>query len=181
MFVAFRFHYEGDCHATEDVFSGAVRPLAEPHRSGAQWRHRQKRMPQRPSNRYPALPLIPQAAAGLVLLLLTTGAWAQFGPKEPYTIVADRRATYTNLAIEGQGRYRKITTERRGPSGVGYSLREYDCEQGRARYLATGDTREELARVKPDKWSPVIDGSIASYIGGQACHDYKPARSQRKR
>lgn len=116
----------------------------------------------------------------LAAVAATSSAWAQFSPEQSYTIPTDSRARYTNIAIEGQGRYRKITTRRTGPSGVGYSLREYDCERARVRYLATGDTQQELKNPRPDKWASVVDGSIASYIGGQACHTFRAKAGGRK-
>lgn len=115
---------------------------------------------------------VPIAAVGLLIVLACQPAWAQFGPDKPYAVPSDRGATYTNLSIEGQGRYRKIATQRSGKSGVSYSLREYDCDQERVRYLATGDARDVLQQVKPQAWAPIVQGSIASYIGGQACHGY---------
>lgn len=118
----------------------------------------------------------------LCLLAASLPALAQFGPDKPYKVPSDAKATYTNLSIEGAGRHRKITTLRNGPSGDGYSLREYDCERGRVRYLATGDTLAELKAIKPGNWADVVDGSIASYVGGQACHGYRrqPLKAPKK-
>lgn len=116
----------------------------------------------------------------VLLAICTSSAWAQHGPDKAYTIPTDSRAKYNNLAIEGDGRYRKITTRRTGPPGVSYSLREYDCERARVRYLATGDTLDELKKIRPDKWGEIVDESIADYVGGQACHTYKSKSRGRK-
>lgn len=97
-----------------------------------------------------------------------------------YAIPTDAAARYTNIAIDGAGRYRKITTRREGKSGTLYSRRKYDCERWRVRYLASADTLDGLKHERPDKWADVVDRSIADYVGTQACHGYleksQPAR-----
>ena len=96
------------------------------------------------------------------------------GQANSYRIPSDSKATYEVLEKTGKGKKRIITTKRTGPSGTSYSKREYDCELAKVRYIGTGDTLQEMQSSKPDsKLTGIVDGSIASYIGGVACEGYK--------
>lgn len=63
-----------------------------------------------------------------------------------------------------------IFTHRIGPSGVTYSMRHYDCDTHKVRYLATGETITEMRASKADeKMSEIVPRSIAYYLGRLAC------------
>lgn len=63
-----------------------------------------------------------------------------------------------------------IFTHRIGPSGVTYSMRHYDCGTHKVRYLATGETINEMRASKADaKMSDIVPGSITYYLGQLAC------------
>lgn len=119
--------------------------------------------------------------AGVVLLLsvLAASAHAQFKPDQPYKVPSDLKGEYRNLSIEGSGRYRKIKTERKGPSGTSYALREYDCQAGKFRYLEEGDELDAMKKHRDPKWGDVTDGSISSYVGAQACQGFNPYKKLR--
>lgn len=110
----------------------------------------------------------------ITLTLLSIFSINSIGQVNLYKIPSDPKATYEVLEKTGKGKKRVITTKRTGPSGVSYSKREYDCELAKVRYIGTGDTLQEMQSSKPDgKLTGIVDGSIASYIGGVACEGYK--------
>lgn len=101
------------------------------------------------------------------LLLVSAGA-----SSAPYNlhVPSDPKATYTVLDVGKQDGLVTITTKREGSSGTSFSKRAYDCRSGKVMYLGSGETLEQMESSKPDDHlSPVVDGSIADYVGGQAC------------
>lgn len=63
-----------------------------------------------------------------------------------------------------------IITKRVGTSGVSYSSRLYDCSNYTVKYLGTGETRQEMEQSSPDpNMAPIVNGSIADYVGREAC------------
>lgn len=103
----------------------------------------------------------------LSLLIFSAGA-----SSEPYNlhVPSDPKATYTILDVGKQGGLVTITTKREGASGTTYSKRAYDCKSGKVMYLGSGETIVQMESSKPDDHlSPVFDGSIADYVGGEAC------------
>ncbi|MDZ5457879.1 hypothetical protein [Azohydromonas lata] len=108
------------------------------------------------------------ASAAIFAWLLATSAAAL---AQSYTIPSDPKATYAVLERGGNGNIRTITYRRSGPSGQSYSKREYDCNAAKTRYLGTGDTMEAMKGSKPEPSRyGIVDGSIASYLGGLACN-----------
>ncbi|AUX94229.1 hypothetical protein [Mixta gaviniae] len=102
-----------------------------------------------------------------VAVLFATGA-----SKPPYKlhVPSDPNATYTILDIGSKGNLYTIITKREGKSGTTYSQRAYDCHAGKVMYLGSGETLEEMHSSKPDDHlSPIVDGSIADYVGKEAC------------
>lgn len=86
------------------------------------------------------------------------------------TIPSDSSATYTVLQKEAVGNFMTIVTKRDGKSGVSYSKRMYSCDNNTVKYLGTGDTLEQMDNSPPDEsLSPIVPGSIADYIGKEAC------------
>lgn len=63
-----------------------------------------------------------------------------------------------------------IITQRIGSSGVSYSSRLYDCANGTAKYLGTGETRAAMEASTPDQaMQPIKPNSIVDYVGREAC------------
>ncbi|ELP0296190.1 TPA: hypothetical protein OUF01_000787 [Klebsiella michiganensis] len=87
-----------------------------------------------------------------------------------FSIPTDSKAKYTIIDKTLNGSMATITTMREGPSGTSYSQRLYDCTSWTVKYLGDGDTLEQMKASKPDEgMSPVVDNSIAYYIGQKAC------------
>lgn len=85
-------------------------------------------------------------------------------------IPTDAKAKYTILAIGGKWPDRTIVTRRIGSSGTSYSKRIYNCSNNTVKYLGSGDTLVEMGRSHPDpKMVPIVQQSIADYVGRQAC------------
>jgi len=106
---------------------------------------------------------------GLICSLLTLPAYV-FAAEKPLTVPSDPKAQYLILEKGGSGAQRTITTKRRSPSGTSYSRRLYDCSMGTTKYLGTGDTVEEMKSSKPDQnMGHIVEGSIAYYVGLEAC------------
>jgi hypothetical protein len=90
---------------------------------------------------------------------------------ERVDVPSDPKATYYVLERTGDNDHPVETTKRVGPSGDGYARREFDCQNRTWRYLAEGDTMEELAASKKsDQMGPLVDGSIADVMWHHACH-----------
>ncbi|MHB7540121.1 hypothetical protein ACYCL0_08275 [Klebsiella pneumoniae] len=86
------------------------------------------------------------------------------------SIPTDSKAKYTIIDKSLNGSMATITTMREGPSGASYSQRLYDCTSWTVKYLGDGDTLEQMKASKPDEgMSPIVDNSIAYYIGQRAC------------
>ncbi|HAJ7389262.1 TPA: hypothetical protein HNV44_10255 [Escherichia coli] len=105
--------------------------------------------------------------AAVALIMLTS-----FGVSAAtqISIPTDSKAKYTILEQDLNGSMATITTKREGSSGVSYSKRQYDCSAWTVRYLGSGDTLEGMQSSAPDKnMAPIVDNSIAYYIGQKAC------------
>jgi hypothetical protein len=93
--------------------------------------------------------------------------------KPPYNlhVPSDPNATFTVLEIGSKGNLATIITKRDGKSGTTYSQRAYDCSANKVMYLGSGETLDEMRSSKPDDhFSPIVDGSIADYVGNEACN-----------
>ncbi|MET6624621.1 hypothetical protein WH002_21505 [Klebsiella michiganensis] len=87
-----------------------------------------------------------------------------------FSIPTDSKAKYTIIDKTLNGSMATITTMREGPSGTSYSQRLYDCTSWTVKYFGDGDTLEQMKASKPDDgMSPIVDNSIAYYIGQRAC------------
>lgn len=105
----------------------------------------------------------------LLLLSLAVSAPA-IAMEQPLSIPSDSKAQYFVLEKNGDGVERTIVTKRIGSSGTSYSRRLYNCANNTVKYLGTGDSLEEMSTSKPDpNMTPIIDGSIAYYVGIEAC------------
>lgn len=91
-------------------------------------------------------------------------------------VPSDTRARYYALWRKGPRARPEILTQRIGPSGTSYALREYSCPLATFRYLGEGDTREaaEARRSASAEMAPLTEGSISSYVGAYACRNSAP-------
>jgi hypothetical protein len=88
----------------------------------------------------------------------------------PINVPSDSKAQFSALEKSGSQAKRSITTKRTGPSGTSYSKRLYNCVENTVKYLGTGDSLAEMAASKADlKMSPIVAGSIAYFVGLEAC------------
>lgn len=88
----------------------------------------------------------------------------------PLSVPSDSKAEFFVLHKGGSGTQRTILTKRVGPSGVSYSERLFNCANNTAKYLGTGDSLAEMAASKADpNMGLIVNGSIAYYIGLEAC------------
>ncbi|MGQ0529943.1 MAG: hypothetical protein ACT4PG_09055 [Panacagrimonas sp.] len=86
------------------------------------------------------------------------------------SVPSDSKAQFFVLEKGGKGAERTIVTKRVGPSGTSYSKRLYNCTDGTVKYLGTGDSLAEMASSKADpNMGPIVQGSIAYYVGVEAC------------
>ena len=93
-----------------------------------------------------------------------------FGAEKPLNIPSDSKAQFFVLEKGGNGVRRTIVTKRIGSSGTSYSKRLYNCSNNTVKYLGTGDSLAEMAASKPDpNMAPIVEGSIAYYVGIEAC------------
>lgn len=93
-----------------------------------------------------------------------------FAAETSLIVPSDPKAQFFILDKKNNGYERTIITKRVGPSGTSYSKRLYDCKDNTVKYLGTGDSLAEMESSKPDpKMGPIVQGSIAYYVGIEAC------------
>jgi hypothetical protein len=86
------------------------------------------------------------------------------------TVPSDPKGDFTILEKTGSGAERTIVTKRVGTSGTSYSSRLFNCSDSTVKYLGSGETLEAMAASQPDaNMVPVVSGSIAYYVGLEAC------------
>lgn len=85
-------------------------------------------------------------------------------------VPSDPKAQFFVLEKGGSGSKRAIVTKRVGPSGTSYSKRIFNCADGTVKYLGAGDSLEAMRKSNPDpNMGPIVQGSIAYYVGLEAC------------
>ena len=105
----------------------------------------------------------------IVAVFISTMA---FSAEVPLSVPSDAKAKFFILEKGSEGALRTIVTRREGSSGTTYSKRIYNCYAQAVKYLGTGSTLEEMNKSKPDPtMSPIVAGSIAYYVGVEACKD----------
>jgi hypothetical protein len=91
--------------------------------------------------------------------------------EKPISVPSDPKAQFFVLEKGGKGVERTILTKRVGPSGTTYSKRLYNCADNTVKYLGSGETQESMTASKADqKMAPIVEGSIAYYVGVEACN-----------
>lgn len=105
----------------------------------------------------------------IILLALTLPASA-IAAEKPLNVPSDSKAQFFVLEKGGSGSQRTIVTKRVGSSGTSYSKRIYNCTDSTVKYLGTGDSSEAMHKSNPDpNMGPIVQGSIAYYVGLEAC------------
>lgn len=103
----------------------------------------------------------------LIGIFVATSALAK---EMPLSVPSDSKAKFFILEKSGKGAQRTIVTKRVGSSGASYSKRLYNCNNSTVKYLGTGDSLTEMAASKADpNMAPIVPGSIAYYVGIEAC------------
>lgn len=93
-----------------------------------------------------------------------------FAAEKPLSVPSDPKAQFFVLEKGGSGAERTIVTKRVGPSGTSYSKRLYNCNNNSVKYLGTGDSLAAMTSSKSDpNMGPIVQGSIAYYVGIEAC------------
>ncbi len=91
---------------------------------------------------------------------------------QPISIPSDSRAEYTALQITPKPNgLVEILSQRVGPSGTSFAMREVNCRTNQARYIGEGDTRAAAMRRKNPPWEmgPLFEGSISWHVSQFAC------------
>lgn len=93
-----------------------------------------------------------------------------FAAEKPLGVPSDSKAQFFVLEKGSSGSERTIVTRRVGSSGTSYSKRLYNCKNSTVKYLGTGDSLTEMASSRADpNMAPIVRGSIAYYVGVEAC------------
>ena len=92
-------------------------------------------------------------------------------------VPSDAGATYWVMDKDaGKSPLRTITTRRVGSSGTTWSRRLYNCADFTTKYMGSSDTREKMEKSTPDpKMANVLPGTIADYVGREACVGFNVA------
>ncbi len=85
-------------------------------------------------------------------------------------VPSDPKASYQIVVKQLNGK-KLVIGKRTGPSGVSFTIREVHCDTMRFRYLAEGDTVDEMMKNINDRnpMSSLFTGSISYYIVKAAC------------
>jgi hypothetical protein len=106
------------------------------------------------------------------LILSVTALTAQAETKIPSG--AGDKGTYfimSNQVIQGRN---LVVSRRAGPSGTSFAAREINCQNETFRYVAEGDTVEDMKknvtiRVQDMSMAPITYGSASYYVVKAAC------------
>lgn len=90
----------------------------------------------------------------------------------PIPVPSDPKADYGLISVSPMDNgHLQFTTRRLGPSGESYARREVDCKGMTFRYLAEGDTMEDIAvdDADPGSMGTLETGSISWEVARFAC------------
>ena len=116
--------------------------------------------------------------AGVLTAVATQSVAERLAMSVPLAVPSDPKAEYMLLDFEQVLPGLIIATTRRdGPSGVSYSVRVFDCESMRFKYLADGESLAQVrakAAAAPRRragrdLAPLTRGSISYFVARQAC------------
>ena len=88
----------------------------------------------------------------------------------PVEVPSDPKASYA-IVVKNINGAKAVITQRKGPSGTSFSIREINCLNNTFRYMGEGDSiKEMIANVHDrDPMSRLVRGSISYYIVKAAC------------
>ena len=126
------------------------------------------------------------AFVGLVGMAISEGTSAArtlpVPTKEGWTVVstdkitlqrpAEPQATYTIIGVAktADGKVVAMNTRYSRQTGWVYTMRAYDCENGKLFTLGSGETFEEMQVYRPDtQWGQLIQGSSATQVAAISC------------
>ena len=90
---------------------------------------------------------------------------------------SDTKARYWELERGGSDNRPTILTMRNGPSGTSYASREYNCSAHTFRYLAEGDSRNDMyVKTPPEAFAVLVEGSISDVVGHYICNNQRTPR-----
>jgi hypothetical protein len=91
----------------------------------------------------------------------------------PVEVFSDPGVKYFILEIEKRpDRLIEVTSRREGKSGISFAKRLVNCDKWTFKYLAEGDTLEELNIPRPDpEMGKLTDGSISMVLSYRACEN----------
>lgn len=109
------------------------------------------------------------------ILALVFGGFSGVASAQEFQTVSvpsDPNAGYKIAKLDGFQRSALVViSQRKGPSGTSYSIREINCLNQTFRYMAEGDTLQEaVANIRDtDRMAPLVAGSISYHIVQAAC------------
>ena len=105
--------------------------------------------------------------------LMPIAAVAEVIKSTSVPVPTDSKASYKIVVQDvGYGKSALIVISQRiGPSGESFAIREVNCEASTFRYMGEGDTLDEAMNSVDDTaaMSSLVDGSISDYIVRAAC------------
>lgn len=115
------------------------------------------------------IPMRKRICAALTIAFSSV-CWGSLADGYDLHVPSDPKAEYVVLEKTADGDGRTIVTKRSGGSGVTYSRRLYDCARSTVKYIGTGGSIEAMEASPPDRnMAPIVEGSIAYYVGIEAC------------
>lgn len=85
-------------------------------------------------------------------------------------VPSDPTGSYKIISKSRENGQAIIVTKRTGTSGTTWSQRAYDCTHNTVMYIGSGETYAGMKSSSPDAaMAPVTAGSIADYVGREAC------------
>ena len=102
------------------------------------------------------------AATAVLGVLIAAPAWGSKPLPFEFPGEPGGRASYTMLAIEGDGPY-IATTRRVSSMFTSFSRREIHCDTGKQRYVGDGESLDQARKPlkRPDKLMVPVEGSSA--------------------
>lgn len=93
--------------------------------------------------------------------------------KTPLRRPSEPQATYSVIGVAktADGKAVAMNTRYSQQSGWTYTMRAFDCENGKLFTLGSGETFEAMQVYRPDPhWGQLIDGSSATQVAAVACN-----------
>jgi len=105
----------------------------------------------------------------LLLLIFLYTLSTKIAAEYNLPIPSDVNGKYFILERSGSKKMPILVTKRVGKSGTSYSKKIFDCKAGTAKYLENGETLSKMTVLKPDRFGPIVEGSLMYYKWCHAC------------